>query len=151
VRLWWWRLARPSKRELLGLAVGALFAVYFPAALWLKYSYEPPKGPPGGVSQLARSFHKYSDAGGFGFSSPTFRLNGISDSPETPNRSPIIVYEDGKPLGPAHSEHSDIANIGLGRFSHWRGHGIIFSSSDNTDPNLNGREYWLVLPGTTVD
>jgi hypothetical protein len=33
-------------------AVGALFVVYFPVALWLKYSYAPHQGPPGSVLKL---------------------------------------------------------------------------------------------------
>jgi hypothetical protein len=70
----------------------------------------------------------------------------IADTEASPQRSPLIIYEDGKPLGPAHSLHADISKYGNGRFSHWKNTGFIFSTSDNSDPNLNGREYWAVLP-----
>jgi len=36
--------------------------------------------------------------------------------------------------------HDDIQNIGLGRFSVWHGQ-LYFSSSDNTDPQVNGCSY----------
>ena len=64
--------------------------------------------------------------------------------------SPVMIYEDGKPLGPAHSmPHDTIATLGDGRFSHWKNGKdsiLVFSSSDNTDPETNGRDYWVVRP-----
>jgi len=54
--------------------------------------------------------------------------------------SSLKLFENGKPLGPAHSLHDDIRNVGLGRYSHWSGY-IYFSSSDNSDPRSNGRMY----------
>ena len=54
--------------------------------------------------------------------------------------SRLRLYEDGRPLGPAHSAHSDIRSLGLGRFSHW-GPAVYFSTSDNSDPRTNGRRY----------
>lgn len=65
-----------------------------------------------------------------------------------PIGSAIELYEDGKRLGPAHSTLDDISKFGNGRFSH-RKKGplaIYFSSSDNSDPNTNKREYWIVRP-----
>ncbi|WP_426441946.1 hypothetical protein [Bradyrhizobium genosp. P] len=67
------------------------------------------------------------------------------------SRSPIVIYKDDKPLGPAHSTpHTDIAALGHGRFSHWKGNYsvFVFSSSDNTDPRTNGRTYWAVKSAT---
>jgi hypothetical protein len=59
--------------------------------------------------------------------------------------SGLIVLEDGKPLGPAHSPRADIYANGLGRYSHFTPEGggtdLIFSTSDNTDPRRNGRTY----------
>lgn len=63
-----------------------------------------------------------------------------SDNFDFPQASQLILYEDGHPLGPAHSMHADIAAFGEGRYSHWRGT-IVFSSSDNSDPRTNGRTY----------
>jgi hypothetical protein len=54
--------------------------------------------------------------------------------------SRLRLYEDGRPLGPAHSAHSDIRSLGQGRFSHW-GPTVYFSTSDNSDPRTNGRRY----------
>ncbi|MGM4872115.1 hypothetical protein AB7645_12910 [Bradyrhizobium sp. 956_D2_N1_5] len=73
-------------------------------------------------------------------------LDQLADSADEAARSPIVIYENEKPLGPAHSSHEDINKIGGGRFSHWRGIGIIFSASDATNPNTNGRRYTIVRP-----
>jgi hypothetical protein len=62
-------------------------------------------------------------------------------------RSRLLLYEDGKLLGPAHSAHVDIMAEGLGRWSHWGARSIQFSSSDNTDPRTNGRQYRIANPG----
>ena len=59
--------------------------------------------------------------------------------------SPIQLYEVRTPLGPGHSTFQAISKTG-GHFAHWSGLGIVFSSSDNTDPNKNGRRYWAVVP-----
>ena len=61
--------------------------------------------------------------------------------------SDLVLLEDGKPLGPAHSPHVDIRNEGRGRYSHWGARTIYFSTSDNSDPTANGREYKAVYPG----
>ncbi len=57
--------------------------------------------------------------------------------------STIIVFENGKKLGPAHAQHQDIRDNGAGRYSHWGGEPetLYFSSSDNTNPRTNGRTY----------
>lgn len=60
--------------------------------------------------------------------------------------SPVVIYEDDKPLGPAHSTFADISKLGHGRFTFWIGQGLIFSTSDGSDPNDNGRRYWAVVP-----
>ena len=61
-------------------------------------------------------------------------------------RSPVILYEDDKPLGPAHALHDEVEHVGRGRYAHWKDIGILMSTSDNTDPNRNGRLYWIGLP-----
>ena len=65
---------------------------------------------------------------------------------ENDRRSPVMIYEEGRPLGPAHSNFADISKLGHGRFAHWTDQGLIFSTSDGTDPNRNGRRYWAVVP-----
>lgn len=63
-----------------------------------------------------------------------------------PAVSRIELFEDGKPLGPGGAMHVDIRERGLGAWSHWdfasRFH-VLFSTSDNSDPNENGRRYDL--------
>lgn len=82
------------------------------------------------------------------------------DSPTnfiTKRWSPLRLFENGKPLGPAHASHTDIRTLGRGRYSHWQrmtGSGphpkltsLWFSTSDNTDPNDNGRTYEALIRG----
>ena len=68
-----------------------------------------------------------------------------SDSIDGPNRSSLIIYEDGVPQGPAHSLHNVIRSDGVGKFSHW-GKTIYLSASDNSDPRTNGRTYTVRYP-----
>nr|WP_245376555.1 hypothetical protein [Bradyrhizobium elkanii] len=58
------------------------------------------------------------------------------------------LYEDGKPLGPANSDPQDISSKGNGLYKLYRQSDetvpvLMFSTSDNTDPNTNGRKYRL--------
>lgn len=72
----------------------------------------------------------------------------VGDTADDPRRSPVELYENGKRLGPAHASPDDISELGSGRFVHLRKNGatLYFSASDNTDPNTNGRAYWVVKP-----
>ena len=75
------------------------------------------------------------------------RSRRLCDDTRHPRRSPLRLLEDGKPLGPAHALHQSISEEGGGRYSHWSDNTLIFSTSDNSDPNANGREYsvaWFV-------
>ncbi len=65
-------------------------------------------------------------------------------------RSRLVLREDGRPLGPQHVPHVEIAGSGSGRFSHWSGTDdgapvLYFSSSDGSDPRTNGRVYTLLV------
>lgn len=59
------------------------------------------------------------------------------------------LYEDGRPLGPANSGIPEIEAKGAGRFAlvrnypNYLGPVLLLSTSDNTDPNTNGRRYHL--------
>jgi hypothetical protein len=67
-----------------------------------------------------------------------------ADSLQNLTLSQLQLYENGIPIGPAHSYHLDIATYGMGRFNYWTDSGqyaLYFSSSDNTDPRSNGRVY----------
>jgi hypothetical protein len=127
-------------------ACAALFAVYFPTALWLDRSYinVSPKGaavqllPPFTMNRHAAIPHKFQ-VDRFGH-----LADDENDARDT--RSPIVIYENLTPLGPGHSNFADIRDLGAGRFAHWARHGVVFSTSDNSDPNTNGRTYWVVVP-----
>lgn len=54
--------------------------------------------------------------------------------------SRLVLFEDDRPLGPAHCGHDDIRRDGAGRYSHW-GEQVYFSTSDNSDPTANNRHY----------
>lgn len=62
-------------------------------------------------------------------------------------KSPIVICENDRLLGPAHSYHQDIAKDGQGRFSHW-GTALVFSTSDDSNPNTNGRSYLAIRTPT---
>jgi len=64
------------------------------------------------------------------------------DTSSRPDDSHAQLFENGKPLGPAHSQHADIRTLGNGRFSHW-GDVLYFSASDNSDPRTSGHEYTI--------
>lgn len=64
----------------------------------------------------------------------------LADCLETPERSPLVLYENGVPLVKAHAPHEQIRTEGNGLFSHWQD-SVFFSASDNSDPNTNGRQY----------
>lgn len=59
------------------------------------------------------------------------------------------LYEDDKLLGPPNTPQQEIIDKGEGRFIFYRdqsnyfGPVLMFSTSDNTDPNTNGRNYHL--------
>jgi hypothetical protein len=59
--------------------------------------------------------------------------------------SPAVVYENDIPLKLPDSLHQPIREEGNGRYSVWEGY-LYFSSSDNTDPRVNGRVYELEWP-----
>ena len=58
--------------------------------------------------------------------------------------STLRVFEDGREIGPAHSPHRDIRELGGGRFSHWGGV-LYLSSSDNRSPLSPGRNYMALV------
>jgi hypothetical protein len=70
-------------------------------------------------------------------------LARLADRDEARSSSPLRLYENDAPLGPPHAPHFDIRNRG-GAYSHWKGE-LYFSTSDNSDPNQNGRRYEIVL------
>ncbi len=101
----------------------------------------------GGSSVLALDLAKAYSDGGYAIAlDRDFKTPGDSDS--QPNVSILRIFEDGKELGPAHSLHRNIRNTGKGMFSHW-GNTLYFSTSDNSNPQTNGRKYTYSI-GNTV-
>lgn len=82
---------------------------------------------------------------GYAYTMPLPQLTAMADNADNPRRSPLVVLEDGKLLGPAHTAHDIIRKEGGGAFSHW-GTRLYFSTSDHTDPLSNRREYVAIIP-----
>jgi hypothetical protein len=82
----------------------------------------------------------FAHVGGRQYTVELPHLEREADCNEAPQRSRLMLYEDGVMLGLAHSPHAHIARHGGGRFSHW-GRTLSFSASDGSDPNSNGRTY----------
>lgn len=61
-------------------------------------------------------------------------------TPGVKQASPLVLFEDGFPLGPSSAQHADVRIKGEGLYSHWSTH-LYFSSSDGTDPRTNGHVY----------
>jgi hypothetical protein len=99
---------------------------------------------PCGSTSPTRLAGPFAPWGGFAFAADISNLSDTSDSMNDPSRSKLVLCEDGRPLGPPHSAHEDIRKMGLGRYSHW-GADVVFSASDNTNPNMNSRSYWVVV------
>ena len=104
----------------------------------------PADAPDLDLRLLAPPFDPY-ESGSVGLIARIPDLAALADSSSEPRRSPLLLFEDGVRLGPAHSPHVAISKLGGGAFSHW-GPDLIFSSSDGSDPNLNGRCYMAALP-----
>jgi hypothetical protein len=82
----------------------------------------------------------FRHVGGSAYSAALPQLQAEADALEAGRRSRLMVYEDGRMLGLAHSMHDHIKRFGQGRFSHF-GPDLYFSASDNSDPNTNARSY----------
>jgi len=96
------------------------------------------------VSQLVRLKGPFPKERGFAWQAVPCKCLCEADDVNFPYRSALILLEEGKPLLSRHASHDEIREIGMGRYSHW-GNGLFFSTSDNTDPNTNGRTYQIVL------
>jgi len=71
----------------------------------------------------------------------------VASDQTDPQRSTVVVEEDGVALAPGNAPLETVQKVGRGSFLHW-GVWLYFSSSDNTDPRTNGRKYHAVLPRT---
>ena len=78
------------------------------------------------------------------------RQLGVFAASDPKSVSRLAVLEDGKPLPQPRRLHTAIRAQGMGRFSHWED-GLLFSTTDNSDPHTNGRTYLLDVPQTLAD
>jgi hypothetical protein len=72
----------------------------------------------------------------------------LPDNTEKPRQSRLVLLENGTPLGPKSRLHVDIAAKGRGLYSHWSNGSytvLYFSTSDNSDPRENKRDYVLTV------
>jgi hypothetical protein len=118
----------------------AIVLVSFFGTMFLM-EYLAPLCPQGTAAEFKPPFQMVGS--GFAYFATAPALQDRADTDTMPTRSGFLVCEDGHRLGPPHSVHGDIMAKGKGRFSHWLA-GFIFSTSDNSDPNSNGRRYWAV-------
>lgn len=84
------------------------------------------------ISELSRNIY---------WRNPVWTLES-GDASSSKRQSDLQVFENGIPLGPAHSQHDAVRLVGGGAYSHWGG-ALYFSSSDNSDPRTNGRDYTI--------
>jgi SAM-dependent methyltransferase len=60
--------------------------------------------------------------------------------PGVDQRSELMLYEDGAPVGFVHAPPHHIERYGMGRYCRRNG-SLLFSTTDNSDPRTNGRQY----------
>ena len=95
----------------------------------------------GRVERLGGPFRRYQ---GYMFGTSRIDLKHLADDIVSHDISPVYIFEDKRQLEMQHALHLDIVKYGAGRFSHW-GQELLFSSSDNSDPNVNARTYEIVI------
>jgi cephalosporin hydroxylase len=74
---------------------------------------------------------------------------GKGDTLDAPSSSSVRLFEDGSELGPGHSMHATIEDLGGGAFSHWD-EMLVFSTSDGSSPFENGRNYQILFEQDTA-
>jgi hypothetical protein len=123
------------------LAALAIVLGSFFGTLWLLEVFYP-NCPRGETLLLHGPFTRFSK--GFAYMAAAPSLKALADDPSASTRSAVALCENASRLGPAHTLHAEIDAKGNGRFSHWD-ELFVFSASDNSDPNSNGRQYSAVL------
>lgn len=71
------------------------------------------------------------------------------DTNEQPFKSSLLLWEDDKVLPGAHSAYDCMFNFGNGRYRHWDNN-LYFTTSDNSNPNTNGRKYEITIDDGSV-
>jgi hypothetical protein len=132
------------RRLKVALAVAAT-AAYFATAAYLKSSFVEPDH-----TVIRGTFRRVDNSNAYYVNDPVIfgptEAYTVTDTEVLPTRSRVRLFEDDRELGPAHSDRPDIMLFGSGRFTHVMGPIPVFimSTSDNSDPNTNGRTYRAV-------
>jgi hypothetical protein len=58
----------------------------------------------------------------------------------------LLLMEDGKVLSDSQARDTAVMTEGMGRYLIWRRNTLLFSTSDNSDPRVNGRAYEVRVP-----
>ena len=74
------------------------------------------------------------------------QFQDIADGPHG-SRSPLVLFEDDRPIGPPHASHADIRSLGGGRYSHW-GNALHFSTAGHDDAGAHVYSYALIDSAT---
>jgi 2-polyprenyl-3-methyl-5-hydroxy-6-metoxy-1,4-benzoquinol methylase len=93
------------------------------------------------IFTLSAPFQKEN---GFAWQANVNEFMSQADDMKNPYRSKLILLENGQPLWFSHTPHDDIRKQGGGLYSHW-GNLLYFSTTDNSDPNTNGRHYQIIF------
>jgi len=112
------------------LAAGlALFVAYLPIALWASDGYVQSPRPVGAAIEPLLRIAPSSGAS-------TYQTHSMVLAKYIESGKQVLLYKELTPLGPAKFVKftDDLRSF------------VIFTASDNSDPNTNGRKYWLVLP-----
>jgi hypothetical protein len=122
----------------------AAFAISFFVTLFLIDHGNPGPGETrsGGPCEGPRTVLKrpFGTEIGFAVQADLSQFKDFADTNEFPAHSKLVLCENSELLGPPHSLHNDIRMKGFGRYSHWNEY-LLFSSSDNSNPQTNMREY----------
>lgn len=73
------------------------------------------------------------------------KFAALADSAQGGERSPLVLCQGDRELGPAHTAHTDISQLGGGRYSHW-GDTLVFSTQRNENPNIAKVQLRAVVP-----
>jgi hypothetical protein len=128
------------------IAAVAAFAIYFTLAARSKWTWVDPVPKGKVVVRLERPFERYMTYGASCYQIRSQEIfESLADTDDDQTRSPVLLYEDNKLLGPPHSPIEDVGRLGGGRYVHLK-RTLVFSASDNSDINTNKHIYWAVLP-----
>jgi hypothetical protein len=140
------RSLRPTTKAAITLLIA--YGIFLIAAYYVARDYVPPQRPDGEIVEI---LHNPRHEGGFTYSERSYQLWRYADENQFEQHSPVLLYEELTPLGPARSRLEDVQRIGHGHYAFlgrpaFTYKEIFFSTSDNSDPRTNGRRYYLVLP-----